>query len=257
MRYLLLDATVVTNAVLCAAREKGGGMQRFTNEGTSDQEGRELIPAHRNAEEEPLGLSFEGEAGARTLSRRQAIGLLGGSLAGAGLLSLGLAAPAKGLPPSWFGVGDVITLRCQASGTGYLDGHTVGGTVGLAPNTKIPPYSGTRWEVLEGNKEGQMSFKCLGTIETQPTTRRYLDGVTAEGSVQLAPSRAGVYTGTYWEVSVYSFTRQEILLRCLGTGTGGNRYLIGRGGGNVGLAPEGVGPPGTRWKAEKSNPPPR
>ena len=58
-------------------------MKRFTNDVTNDQEGRELIPAHRNAEvEEALGLSFEGEAGARTLSRRQAIGLLGGSLAG-------------------------------------------------------------------------------------------------------------------------------------------------------------------------------
>lgn len=78
-------------------------MKRFTNDGTNDQEGRELIPAHRNAEvEEALGLSFEGEAGARTLSRRQAIGLLGGSLAGFTLLSSGLAAPAKAVQP--FGI---------------------------------------------------------------------------------------------------------------------------------------------------------
>jgi hypothetical protein len=78
-------------------------MKRFTNVGRNDQEGRELIPAHRNAEEEeaPLGLSFEGVAGARWLSRRQAIGLLGGSLVGVSLLSLGLAAPAKAVPPAF------------------------------------------------------------------------------------------------------------------------------------------------------------
>jgi len=57
-------------------------MKRFTTEGTNEQKGRELIPALRNRE-------------ARTLSRRQALGLLGGSLAGFSLLSSGLAAPAK------------------------------------------------------------------------------------------------------------------------------------------------------------------
>jgi hypothetical protein len=81
-------------------------MKRFTTEGTNDQEGLGLIPAQRNAEEgeAPLALSFEGGgvAGARRLSRRQALGLLGGSLAGLSLLSLGLAAPAKAVLP--FGI---------------------------------------------------------------------------------------------------------------------------------------------------------
>jgi hypothetical protein len=78
-------------------------MKRFTTEGTNDQEGLGLTPAQRNAEEEPLGLSFEGGvAGARTFSRRQALGLLGGSLAGVILLSTGLAAPAKAANP--FGI---------------------------------------------------------------------------------------------------------------------------------------------------------
>jgi hypothetical protein len=71
-------------------------MKRFTNDGPNEQEGRGLIPAQRSGEEEPLGLSFEGGvAGARRYSRRQALGLLGGSLAGFSLLSLGLVAPAK------------------------------------------------------------------------------------------------------------------------------------------------------------------
>jgi len=82
MRRLLGCATVVTNILLCAAREKGVAMKRFTTEGTNEQKGQELIPALRNRE-------------ARTLSRRQALGLLGGSLAGVILLSTGLAAPAK------------------------------------------------------------------------------------------------------------------------------------------------------------------
>jgi len=105
MRRLLVCATVVTNTLLCAAMGKGVAMKRFTTEGTNDQEGLGLTPAQRRAEEAPpLGLSFEGGgvAGARRLSRRQALGLLGGSLAGVSLLSLGLAAPAKAVQP--FGI---------------------------------------------------------------------------------------------------------------------------------------------------------
>jgi hypothetical protein len=77
---------------------KGVAMKRFTGEGTNvQQEGLGLIPAQRDAAEAQLGLCFEGGgvAGPRTLSRRQALGLLGGSLAGVILLSTGLAAPAK------------------------------------------------------------------------------------------------------------------------------------------------------------------
>jgi hypothetical protein len=72
-------------------------MKPFTRDGRNVQEGQKLILPQCNEEDTPLGLSFEGGvAGARTLSRRQALGLIGGSLAGVSLLSLGLAAPAKG-----------------------------------------------------------------------------------------------------------------------------------------------------------------
>jgi hypothetical protein len=71
-------------------------MKRFTTEGRNDQEGRELIPAQRSGEEVPLGLSFEGGVAVpRKYSRRQALGLVGGSLVGVSLLSFGLAAPAN------------------------------------------------------------------------------------------------------------------------------------------------------------------
>ena len=72
-------------------------MKRFTSEGGNEQ-GRQPIPAQTNAQEAPLGHSFEGGlAGPRRYSRRRAIWLLGGSLAGISLLSLGLAAPAEAI----------------------------------------------------------------------------------------------------------------------------------------------------------------
>jgi hypothetical protein len=122
MRRLLGRATVVTNTLLCAAREKEVAMKRFTTEGTNDQEGLlDLIPAQRGAEEEEaLVLSFEGRvAGARTYSRRQALGLVGGSLAGISLLSFGLAAPAKAEPP-----------KAKIEGPGTNGGPTLSGVRG-------------------------------------------------------------------------------------------------------------------------------
>jgi hypothetical protein len=122
-------------------------MKRFTSEGRNGQ-GRELTPEHSSGEEAPLGLSFEGGvAGARTLSRRQALGLVGGSLVGASLLSFGLAAPAKA-DISGIGHNEIITLKCLGDKPGprYLDGRTQNGTVGLAPNTN-PPFTGTKWRV--------------------------------------------------------------------------------------------------------------
>jgi hypothetical protein len=180
MYCLLVGATVVTNTLPCAAMGKGVAMMRFTTEGTNDQEGRELIPAHRNAEveEAPLGLSFEGGlAGPRRYSRRQAIGLLGGSLAGASLLSLGLAAPAESAGTDFnlpFRSGDHITLEWEGTIVPFslstpqryfLDGRTQNGSVGLAPNTD-PPFTGTRWEVARWTgpeyPPNLVFFKCLG-----------------------------------------------------------------------------------------------
>jgi hypothetical protein len=213
-------------------------MKRFTNEGRS---------ARRNGEEEaPLGLSFEGgEAGARTLSRRQAIGLLGGSLAGASLLSLGLAAPAKSqrLP---FGHGDDISLECLGGPQNarfFLDGRTAEGNVGLAPHTK-KPFTGTRWEVIFADSRNQViHLKCLGHIPGN----RWLDGRTADGSVGLAPTTGGIFTGTVWQVFLVMGTQSIITLKCLGKGVEGNRWLVGRPGDRtVGLAPQ-PGIPETKW----------
>jgi hypothetical protein len=204
MRRLLVCATVVTNTLLCAAMGKGvamKAMKRFTTEGTNDQEGRELIPAQRNAEEEeaPLGLSFDGgEAGARTLSRRQALGLLGGSLAGASLLSLGLAVPAKAALP--FGHGDRITLECLGGPENvhfFLDGRTAEGNVGLAPTTG-GVFTGTRWEVTftTAPSNDEIHLRCLGTTPGN----RWLVGRTGDCTVGLAPQPGS--QETKWRVRI-------------------------------------------------------
>jgi hypothetical protein len=243
MRRLLGCATVVTNPLLCAAMGKGVAMKRFTTEGTNDQEGLGLIPAQRSREEEaPLGLSFEGGglAGARRFSRRQALGLLGGSLAGISLLSFGLADPAKSHHIFWhppFRNFDHITLECQSRDPGgprFLDGRTQDGTVGLAPHTN-PPFTGTKWEVVQANPgkwpPNQWWFRCLGNIPGP----QWLDGRTQNSSVGLAPSRGEPFTGTKWEVTSYG--GDEIALKCLGT-VQGNRWLDGRINiGTVGLSP--------------------
>jgi len=206
-------------------------MKQFTNAGRKEQEGRELIPAHPNAEEEgPLGLSFEGglTAGPRRYSRRQAIGLLGGSLAGASLASLGLAAPAKSQPLPPFRSYDHITLEFVGTAVPsqsnpqnrfFLDGRTQDGTVGLAPHTN-PPFTGTRWEVSErlGSwpRYSRWAFKCLGDIPGP----RWLDGRTANSTVGLAPHGGQPYTGTRWEVVVPEpvgiFGPNRVYIKCLG-----------------------------------------
>ncbi len=167
-------------------------MKRFTNDRRNDQEGRESIPAQRREEEAPLGVSFEGglTAEPRRYSRRQAIGLLGGSLAGASLASLGLVAPAKsqsyelGIPPfrsydhialEWFST-PVPIRSLEDAGTPvpfqstpqnrFLDGRTHNITVGLAPHTGTP-FTGTRWEVHvwgAGPDPNLVHLKCLGHI---------------------------------------------------------------------------------------------
>jgi len=251
MRRLLGCATVVTNTLLCAAMGKGVAMKRFTTE-------------QRRAEEAPpLGLSFDGGgvAGARRLSRRQAIGLLGGSLVGVSLLSSGLAAPAKS---KILGINhnDIITLKCLGDmpGPRYLDGRTANGTVGLAPNTN-PPFTGTKWRVEYVNPSAgpdqdwvynHIFLRCEGT---GPGDARYLDGRTQDATVGLAPHVDKQFTGTRWHL--YSVKVEPAngnaywydVLHCQGREPG-PRYLDGRTqDGTVGLAPEvGKGYTGTHWE---------
>jgi hypothetical protein len=242
-------------------------MKRFTTEGRNEQERRELIPTHRNAEEEvpPLGLSFEGGgvAGARRLSRRQAIGLLGGSLAGFTLLSPATSQAAEAPPFRNF---DHISLECASNepGSKFLDGNTHNSTVGLAPHTN-PPFTGTRWEVVQANPgkwpPTQWWFFCranwprpAGAPYYEPGDR-WLDGRTQNSSVGLAPSRGAQYTGTKWEVTKWTVVDgvETVALKCLGTLPDSGRYLIGRiHNGTVGLTRYvSDSYPATLWKVRK------
>jgi hypothetical protein len=188
-------------------------MKRFTSEGRNGQ-GRELTPEHSSGEEAPLGLSFEGGvAGARTLSRRQALGLVGGSLVGASLLSFGLAAPAKA-DISGIGHNEIITLKCLGDKPGprYLDGRTQNGTVGLAPNTN-PPFTGTKWRVeyvdpsAGVDKDWVYNHIFLRCEGTGPGDARYLDGRTDAGDVVLSPNTNNPFTGTRWWIDVVQAAR--------------------------------------------------
>jgi hypothetical protein len=205
-------------------------MKRFTSEASNALEGRELIP--------------------RTFSRRQALGLLGGSLAGVSLLSLGLAVPAKATIPA-IAHNEIITLEClgDKAGPRYLDGRTHNGTVGLAPHTN-PPYTGTRWRVEYLDPSAgpdqpwiynHIYLYCEGT---GPGDARHLDGRTQDGTVGLAPHRSEPFTGTRWHLTV----RDGYYLECKGKEPGSLRWLDGRTqDGTVGLAPNPNQFTGTRW----------
>jgi hypothetical protein len=245
MRRLLVCATVVTNTLPCEAREKGVAMKRFTTEGTNDQEG--------------LDLSLEGGVAVpRRYSRRQAIGLLGGSLAGFTLLSPAKSQAAVAVPP--FRDRDHISLECASNepGSKFLDGRTQDSTVALAPNTN-PPFTGTRWEAVKVlGKENTFWFFCranwprpAGAPYYEPGDR-WLDGRTQNGSVGLRPSRGAQFTGTKWEVIPWGVRDgvETVALKCLGTLSGSGRFLIGRvHNGTVGLTRYGSDSwPAALWK---------
>lgn len=89
-----------------------------------------------------------------------------------------------------------------------------------------------------------LSFTCLGSIRTRTV---YLDGHTTDGTVGLAPSRGGGFTGTAWRT--IRLGRGVVALACLGD-IDGPRWLDGRTReATVGLAPHTDEPySGTAWR---------
>ncbi|WDD30186.1 protelomerase family protein (plasmid) [Nostoc sp. UHCC 0926] len=103
-------------------------------------------------------------------------------------------------------------------------------------------FTGTRWKVHDvGN--GIITLECLGHIPSP----KWLDGMTFNGTVGLAPSTEGGFTGTRWKV--HDVGNGIITLECLGH-IPGSKWLDGRTfNGTVGLAPSTEGGfTGTRWK---------
>ncbi len=91
-----------------------------------------------------------------------------------------------------------------------------------------------------------VTLKCLGNVEGP----RYLDGRTRDGTVGLAPTTGGDYTGTHWLVEDgVDDGYGGITLKCLGA-VDGPRYLNGRTqSGTVDLAPNPSGGySGAHWE---------
>ena len=79
----------------------------------------------------------------------------------------------------------------------FLDGRTVPGTVGMAPDT-LPPYSGTKWRIYDMSK-GEVAIKCLGLVDGA----HWLDGRTNIATVGLSyysASPDGNGRGTLWQI---------------------------------------------------------
>lgn len=92
---------------------------------------------------------------------------------------------------------------------------------------------------------GIYSLKCLGTIEGS----RFLNGITTEARVDLAPSVGGNFSGTIWEVT-YDEAASAYRFRCQGN-IEGARFLNGlTAEARVNLAPSPGGEfSGTNWEA--------
>ncbi|AKG23225.1 hypothetical protein [Calothrix sp. 336/3] len=123
----------------------------------------------------------------------------------------------------------VVSISCLGDVPGYrfLDGRTREGTVGLAPST-TGLFTGTRWEINELSSSGNttvITLECLGDVPGY----RFLDGRTREGTVGLAPSTTGVFTGTRWEMNELSSSGNTtvVTLKCLGD-VEGPRFLNGK-----------------------------
>jgi hypothetical protein len=91
------------------------------------------------------------------------------------------------------------------------------------------------------NQDGTVGLQCRGKIAGP----RWLNGLTKDGTVGLAPNRNLPFTGTSWEVA--EIGADEVTLRCRGA-IEGNRFLDGRTqNGSVGLA-ESADLTGTKWR---------
>ena len=98
---------------------------------------------------------------------------------------------------------------------------------------------------LKAYADAIVTLKCLG-VQDGP---KFLDGRTYNGTVGLAPSTGGGFSGTIWDLSDEGVNSGIIRLKSRGD-QDGPRYLDGRTfNGTVGLAPStGGGNTGTRWE---------
>lgn len=137
---------------------------------------------------------------------------------------------------------EVFIFQCMGSdGTGFLDGRTGDGSVGLAPDSTVPPFSGTRWRVIDDPFVGEhIVLECLGRFGLGADEHRFLDGHTIDNhdggpSVALAPqSDVQSHSGTHWEIIVSDGGNDAVGSGGANPGGGsGSDEGHGSGGGNV------------------------
>ncbi|CAL9318154.1 hypothetical protein [Streptomyces sp. NPDC050585] len=131
----------------------------------------------------------------------------------------------------------------------YLAGHYQSGTTSLK-NRDAP---GARWEMAHLGS-GQFTFLNLQDLNLLDiadvvqsfSEKRYLDGNTATGTVQLVQHIGEPFTGTKW---LRSPIENSVVFTCLGVAHG-NRMLDGRPGADTVQLMDHAGWAGTRWAIE-------
>ncbi|WP_248277542.1 CHAT domain-containing protein [Brasilonema sp. UFV-L1] len=137
--------------------------------------------------------------------------------------------------------GNIISLECLGNlhtGFKFLDSRIKNNNVSLASNIDAH----TKWKVHVINDE-VVALENQGVINGS----KWLDGITHNDSVNLAPNTEGGYTGTKWRINIIG--DGEVAL----DNQGESRWLNGlTENGSVNLAPRiGNDHTGTRWKIFK------
>jgi len=136
--------------------------------------------------------------------------------------------------------GNVISLECQGDKPGleFLDGRD--GRVALTASLDEQSTS-TKW-IIHVISNGVIALENQGHI----SGLTWLNGLTAEGTVDLAPNTKGVYTGTKWKIHILS--GELIMLENQGH-ISGLKWLNGLTvSGGINLVSEPDAHTGTRWK---------
>ena len=113
------------------------------------------------------------------------------------------------------------------------------GMVDLQRNNSI---SGAKWAMTSLN-EDTLSLRCMGTAEGP----RFLNGLTVEGKVALAPVTSGVFTGTHWSAAPGHSDANAIELNCAGAALG-DTVLAEKNGDVVLAARFAPAPPNALWR---------
>jgi hypothetical protein len=115
----------------------------------------------------------------------------------------------------------LVTLECKQTSS-FLNGVTqpLPGNPAVTLSSD-PSVSGAKWAMTSVDQES-VSLRCMGHLEGP----RFLNGLTAERKVALAPITSGVFTGTHWFAFPDQSDPNSIELICQGTAPGGVQLAV-------------------------------